>query len=452
MDITLIFDIGKTNKKCFLFDENFEVIEKDEIKIVEIWDEDNFPCDDLKYLSKWIVATYKRFSASHNITRVNFATYGASLVHLDENLNPISPLYNYLKKVKENYFDEFYQKYGGKDNFSRETASPALDFLNSGLQLLWIKNEKQFLWDKWKYSLHFPNYCGFLLHGQLISEYTSIGCHSALWDYEKMDYHQWVEDEDLTKLLPKIVNGRTTYTHVSDKKTIVGTGLHDSSAALIPYLFGVKEPFMLISTGTWCITLNPFNTEVLTLDELQKDVLQFLRISGKQVKASRLFLGKVLEVQLSNLNYHFDIEKPNLDDYQSILFDKDLYLKTKNNNKKAFQFTSLNDSDNRNIFLSSFSNFKDAYFQLMFEIVQRQIDAIKLALGNTKDIKTIFIDGGFSKNDVFCKMLAHELPQFIFKITDVAAGSALGAAIAINPDLFSPKHFDTILKVQTVEK
>ena len=450
MNITLVFDIGKTNKKCFLFDENFEIIEQDEIEIAEIWDEDNFPCDDLKYLSKWILSMYKRYAAKYTIEKVNFSTYGASLVHLDENLTPLTPLYNYLKKVKDGYFDKFYQKYGGKDNFSRETASPALNFLNAGLQLLWLKNEKQFLWDKWKYALHFPNYCSFLLHGQLVSEYTSIGCHTALWNYETMDYHQWVKDENLTRLLPKIVDGRTTYPHQKDAKTIIGTGLHDSSAALIPYLFGVKSPFMLISTGTWCITLNPFSTEMLTLEELQQDALQFLRISGKQVKASRLFLGKALELQLSNLNYHFDIEKPYLDDYKSILFEKDLYLKTKKENKKAFHFTSLNESDNRNVFLSSFDNFKEAYFQLMYEIVQKQVNAIYLALGNTKDIKTIFIDGGFSKNDVFCKMLAHELPQFEFKITDVAAGSALGAAIAINPERFSSDHFEKILKVKSV--
>jgi hypothetical protein len=34
----------------------------------------------------------------------------------------------------------------------------------------------------------------------------------------------------------------------------VGTGLHDNSAALIPYLGTFQEPFALISTSTWCIS------------------------------------------------------------------------------------------------------------------------------------------------------------------------------------------------------
>ena len=44
----------------------------------------------------------------------------------------------------------------------------------------------------------------------------------------------------------------------SEEDTIaVGAGLHDSSAALIPYLSAFREPFILLSPGTWCISLNP---------------------------------------------------------------------------------------------------------------------------------------------------------------------------------------------------
>jgi hypothetical protein len=38
----------------------------------------------------------------------------------------------------------------------------------------------------------------------------------------------------------------------------IGVGIHDSSAALLPYVKSSKRPFVLVSTGTWSVSLNPF--------------------------------------------------------------------------------------------------------------------------------------------------------------------------------------------------
>ena len=38
--VTLIFDIGQTNKKCFLFDENYQEVYKRYQKFPEIKDKD----------------------------------------------------------------------------------------------------------------------------------------------------------------------------------------------------------------------------------------------------------------------------------------------------------------------------------------------------------------------------------------------------------------------------
>jgi len=45
--ITAIFDIGKTNKKLLLFNDQYEVILEQEEKFEETIDDDGFPCDDL---------------------------------------------------------------------------------------------------------------------------------------------------------------------------------------------------------------------------------------------------------------------------------------------------------------------------------------------------------------------------------------------------------------------
>ncbi|NJN34987.1 MAG: hypothetical protein HC817_12755 [Saprospiraceae bacterium] len=33
--------------------------------------------------------------------------------------------------------------------------------------------------------MHLPHYFSYLLTGEKASEYTSIGCHTMLWDFEK---------------------------------------------------------------------------------------------------------------------------------------------------------------------------------------------------------------------------------------------------------------------------
>ena len=70
----------------------------------------------------------------------------------------------------------------------------------------------------------------------------------------------------------------------------------------------IKEPFLLISTGTWSISLNPFPKRDLTFSELQNDCLNFLSIHGKTVKASRFFLGYELDHQLKRMNKTFSKE------------------------------------------------------------------------------------------------------------------------------------------------
>src|SRR5690606_19418935 len=137
-------------------------------------------------------------------------------------------------------------------------------------------------------------YLSFLVSGQMYSDMTSIGCHTALWDYNTNDYHQWVKDSGIDKKLAPIVNGDEVFSAAFPGSPYkVGVGLHDSSSALIPYLLNFHEPFVLISTGTWCISFNPFNEEALTKEQLEKDCLFYFTYAGTPVKASRLFGGFV---------------------------------------------------------------------------------------------------------------------------------------------------------------
>lgn len=302
-----IFDIGKTHKKFLLFDHQYQVISEETQAFPETTDEDGFPCDDLNAIVSWIYASLKAASAEFNITKLNFSTYGASMVHLNRNGEPLTSLYNYLKPMPKEVEKEFYSKYGPKSDFERITASPALGMLNSGLQLYWLKKTRPDVFNKIDQTLHFPNYLSYLFTRKAVAEKTSLGCHTAMWDFDRNQYHAWVSKEGLTGRLPPIQAGTEMITaKIHDRETGCGTGLHDSSAALVPYQLYADDPFVLLSTGTWNIALNPFcSGRPLTQDELDNDTLYFMNYKGDPVKANRLFLGNEHDRQNQILCTHF---------------------------------------------------------------------------------------------------------------------------------------------------
>ncbi|MEZ0130315.1 FGGY family carbohydrate kinase, partial [Flavobacterium sp. LBUM151] len=233
MNVVAIFDIGKTNKKVFLFDENYRIVWEKSVNLDETVDEDSFPCEDIEVLKDWILDRLSEIKELSNYTlkAINFSTYGASFVYIDGKGEVLTPLYNYLKEYPKKLKDNFYAKYKGEEVFAVKTASPVLGSLNSGMQIYRLKEENPELFEKVEYCLHLPQYLSFLLTGEAYTDITSIGCHTNLWNFKKMKYHKWLKNEGIKDKLPPIHPGRDVIKRGND--IAVGIGLHDSSSAII---------------------------------------------------------------------------------------------------------------------------------------------------------------------------------------------------------------------------
>ncbi|MDA9139668.1 carbohydrate kinase, partial [Flavobacteriaceae bacterium] len=57
---TLVFDIGKTNQKYFVFDENHVVLDKGQTNIPTIVDEDEHPAEDIREIVRWMKTNFER--------------------------------------------------------------------------------------------------------------------------------------------------------------------------------------------------------------------------------------------------------------------------------------------------------------------------------------------------------------------------------------------------------
>jgi len=434
--VIAIVDVGRTNKKLFLFDEAYRIVHEQTEQFEETVDEDGFACEDLEKLTSWVdrVIDFALSMEEFSVKAINFTAYGASFVHIGEDGKPVTPLYNYLKPFPETLNNRFYGHYGEKIDFALETASPVLGNLNSGLQLYRLKRDKPALFRQIKWSLHLPQYLSYLITGEPVSEITSIGCHTALWSFERNEYHQWVQEEGIHVKLPPVCNGDDIVpVSVHQKEIVAGAGLHDSSAALIPYLSSFTEPFLLISTGTWCISLNPFNASPLTADELAQDCLCYLTYLGQPVKASRLFAGHEHELQTGRLALHFNVAP---DYYKIVSYHSETITQLQEaaagqEKTNRIYKDGTQPSEFASRYLNSFSSYEEAYHQLMLDIMVQQVASTSLVLRDST-VKKIFVDGGFSNNGIYMNLLAASYPGKEVYAASVAQATSLGAALAIH--------------------
>lgn len=430
--VIAIFDIGKTNKKLLLFNMELKVVYEKEEKFAQLLDEEGFECDDIERIESWIKVSVSTILKSdrYDLTAVNFSTYGATIAYLDEDGRRLTPIYNYLKPVDEKIPENLYKRYGGRDEFCRRTASPALGMLNSGLQALWLKSAKPEIFKKVKHILHFPQYVSYILTGKIYSEHTSIGCHTALWDFDNMKYHAWVDAYALNVPEPVPVSTSDTV-EIEGKKIRVGIGIHDSSASLAPYFSLERGKFLLLSTGTWCINMNPFNDEKLTADQLDKDCLCYMSITRQPVKSSRLFLGHLHETGLKIINDHY--KKPD-DYYKKVKTDRQILasLRSRYSSEKVFFQTGPYSRELKEyVDMYGFRSYEEAYHQLMEELTDLTAESIRLVLPEKDDIENLYITGGFSNNPIFLQLLCEAFPDKSVYTSEISNGSALGAALVI---------------------
>ena len=446
MKVTAVFDIGRTNKKYVLFDEKFQIVDEFSEVLPETVDDDGEPCEDIALLTDWVVENWKKIKASqkYEVVAVNAAAYGASFVHLDASDRPVTPLYSYLKPFPAQVASQFYGRYGDPMRVGLQTGSPPMGMLNSGLQLYWLKYAKPELFARVKTSLHLPQYIIFLLTGRKVSEFTSIGCHTALWSFEMMDYHDWVKEEGLQKMQAPLLAASSFLSRDGDLTIQSGFGLHDSSSALVPYRMAFKKPFVLLSTGTWCISFNPYATRPLTSDQLDKDCLHYMTPEGSGVKASRVFLGREHDFQVARIAEYFKVKG---DFYKKVSFDRTLLKEERPPFYPACMEGNgpVPEPSPELWQVSAFPSAESAYHHLIDGLVS--IVKISLELIGVEDTPTLFVDGGFARNPLFTGLLAERFPGKEVYSTDLPYATALGAAIHV----IRPRTFEFPGKLDKVE-
>jgi len=439
----VVFDIGKTHKKCFVFSLEFQLLFEKSIQVNPIPDEDGFLSDDLRFTLDWMEGLLEELLLAFTVKKVNFSAHGASFVLIDWNGEPRLPLYNYLKPVSTTIENEFYERY---TDLELSSASPRSGFLNSGFQLYWLKKTRQKKFEQVHYALHLPQFFHYYFTGNAISEYCSIGCHTSLWNYTLATYQDWLTQEGISALLPPLCTAEKTWKGTGLLQEIsVGVGLHDSSAALLPYVKAIQKPFILLSTGTMNVALNPFSKDLLVKEELNQGCLHYMTPQGQPVKASRFFMGGAHEQLCGSIVSHF---KCNSDFYKTLTYEAEVFDQVTPLNGLNWSIATIDFSLPQTA-LKKYTSPKEAYYALMKTLLQIQLDALAHVIGKTK-IERIYLDGGFQKNQVFVKHLSRCFADLEVYRSDFALGAALGAALTVHPSAFEEQELHTIYGMERI--
>lgn len=422
--IYVVFDIGKTNKKLILFDEDRQIISEHLHVCTDAHDEDGHACDHLPRLTQWVQAHWQalRENPLYAIKGLNFTAYGAAWVHLDTKGQAFLPLYSYRKPLPLAYTEQFFAALSqSPEAFALATRSAHLGMLNAGMQLYWLKYAHPAQYARIYTSLHLPQYLSYLITGERYSDYSAVGCHTGLWDFDRQDYHEWVYREGIVeKLAPLIKDSVSTV----EDGVLIGVGMHDSLAALLAYTFENQEAdFILVSTGTWCVTFNPFNKQTLTPELLRQGCVNYLSPRGEAILASRLPLGQEHDYQVARIAHHFNLPA---DFYQALDSVQSTEQLTDDFGPSWLSAAALAKMPVTEWSLASFDTAADAYRHLMHALANRLRAAIDLVRQHED---TIFVDGGFARNPLFMQYLSRHYPDVQLRTLEVPQATAIGALI-----------------------
>ncbi|MXN51515.1 carbohydrate kinase [Shinella sp. AETb1-6] len=294
-----VIDIGKTNAKVAL-------VARESLTEVAVMRRPNavlkgppYPHYDIEGLWDFILDALRRFQAQFGVDAISMTTHGASAVLLDDEGKLAAPALDYEFDGPDGLAAEYD---AARPPFA-ETGSPRLPLgLNLGAQLFWLFRTVPGLLERTRTILTYPQYWAFRLSGVAVNEVTSLGCHTDLWDPEAGRYSTLVEREGWAVLMAPVVRASDRLGPVLPQiasatglapATPVICGIHDSNASLYAHLVARDEPFAVVSTGTWVISMAMGGAKV-TLDPA-RDTLVNVNAHGDAVPSARFMGGREFE-------------------------------------------------------------------------------------------------------------------------------------------------------------
>jgi sugar (pentulose or hexulose) kinase len=295
-----VLDIGKTNAKVVVLDAGTgsEIVARRTGN--GVLTDGPYPHYDVDRLWSFALEALASLQATPGFDAISVTTHGASAALLAADGSLALPVIDY----EHSYPEEVCKAYEQLRPPFTETFSPRLPGgLNVGAQIHYLKTRFPDEFARVRTIVTYPQYWAFRLTGVAANEMTSLGCHTDLWRPSQGDYSSLVDRLGVRTLMAPIRSAFDVLGHVLPDfgreiglETLVPVycGIHDSNASLLPHLLRNRQPFAVVSTGTWVVSF-AVGGKVEQFDA-KRDTLVNVDAYGRAVPSSRFMGGREFEI------------------------------------------------------------------------------------------------------------------------------------------------------------
>ncbi|MCL2879826.1 MAG: FGGY-family carbohydrate kinase [Treponema sp.] len=464
-----VIDIGMTNKKIAVYDDALNQLDA-KYRVFEPLMINGLPCHDLDAMEEWFIAELKNLAARYPIRALAVSAHGATFVCVGKDGRNALPCVYYTYEPGDDFYRSFYGRFGKPEDLQERTGTPAFRaMINPAKGLFFAKEQFAAEFKNVSAALPYPQYWGLRFTGKTGVESTYIGNHTYLWDQIDNTLSSVARDLGVAPLIPVSTEDAQTAEGAKaggnssplrkswdilgtitpelagrtglPAETIVTMGIHDSNSALLPH-FAKKgnSGFILNSTGTWCVIMNPATRYGFTREELGKVVFFNISAFGTPIKTA-IFLGGLEYETWSGLiqKQHKRTDTPGWNEnlYRSILGERRIFLLpeiTRGSGQfpnsrariikegKAYYYDDISASHS-----PSFPGYEESFAALRISLVMQTLTALERA-GIQKGHE-LYTEGGFRRDEAYNRLLASALDGNRVFLTDVNEATALGAAM-----------------------
>ena len=448
-----VIDIGMTNKKVAVYDDR---LRQADIRYHTFQPKirDGFETHDLEAMETWFIEQLAGLSKVYPIKAIAVTTHGATVVCVGQDDKPALPCIYYTHEPGDDFHDRFYSRFGAPEELQAKTGTPNLKCLiNPAKGIMFAQERYPEQFKRVAHILQYPQYWGCRFTGNIGAESTYMGCHGYLWDQRSHKLSTVAEGLGIASLMPGKLNSSWdilgTITAELARKTglstdvIVTMGIHDSNSSLLPHFAKKGETaFVLNSTGTWCVCMNPVREYGFDPEELGKVVFFNISAFGTPVKTAIFVGGQEFEIWAKTLmEIHRREDLPPYDEarYLSVLTEKKAFLlpELTPGSGQFPQSRARVVEDGREYHYAdicrgrqrppSFTDYETGFALLRISLVMQSLTALERTglLPGTE----VFTEGGFRKNEAYNALLSAALKDNRVFLTDIAEATALGAAM-----------------------
>jgi sugar (pentulose or hexulose) kinase len=420
-----VVDIGATNSKVVLFDSSLAEIDRRKTDTVHR-DAPPYRHIDAQRIVEFTIGAIGELDRIRPVDVIVVSAFGSTLACVDDKGELATPVMDYLAEPPT-AIAEGYAKIAPPYSETFCNTWPAA--LSLGRQLYWLETAFPDAFARVRSIMTWSQYLASRLGGRQTCEVSTLGAFSQLLNVLDGTFSSiarqrgWIDRfapltrawEDIgelkRELRPSTFSGRGR----------IRCGVHDSDANYLRYLAAGFDELALLSTGTFIVGFES-QTDIHRLDP-SRDTFSFTNVFGRPIGCCGFFGGREFEKLLAGASP----SSATLADVEAIIAHD------------VFALPSFSDaggpvagSGNRGRIdgtVTGGPGRRAALATLYAALMTSE------ALDTVESRSPIVIDGPFSRNDLFCSLLAALRARQRVASSLLQEGTAAGAAVLALMDL-----------------